>query len=74
MVGSLKKEGKLFMTQSCRLEDLKVHPTYQKIEFNGEEPLHSLGLLKTDKEWLWVKAIAKVPVEPGLVTNRGKKS
>jgi len=64
VVSSLKKNGKLIITclQGARSE----YPLYLETGVDVKEQLNSLGLLKTDKDWLWVKADATVPVEQEL--------
>ncbi len=62
--GSLKKEGQLVITL-LHGYDHAGWPMHLKIRFDGDELLKSLGLHKTDKKWLWVKA-ARMTVQQGL--------
>jgi 2-polyprenyl-3-methyl-5-hydroxy-6-metoxy-1,4-benzoquinol methylase len=68
MAISLKKQGRLIITNLQCSGDTEVHPMHFKAEFNTEKFLESLGLVKTGKKWLWVKAAARMPVEYNLKT------
>ena len=63
MAASLKNGGKLIVTNLQALEDFDLHPMHMRLEFDAEELLKSLGLNRTDKDWLWVKTEARKPVE-----------
>lgn len=63
--GSLKDKGKLVIT-GLRGYVADTHPMHQKIEFDSEKLLESLGLRKIREDWLWekittVKLIHQVP-------------
>jgi len=70
MASSLRKGGKLIITQLQGLEDVGVHPMHFKMKFNAEELLKSLGLSKTDRKWLWVKDADKIPLSKVIKANR----
>jgi 2-polyprenyl-3-methyl-5-hydroxy-6-metoxy-1,4-benzoquinol methylase len=59
----LKKRGRLIITKLQRMRDFEEHPMHLKIEFNPEELLKSFGMVKTDKEWLWVKDTTGIQVD-----------
>ena len=65
IANSLRKGGKLIITDLHGWE----HPGYPmdfKIEIDTEGLLESFGLVKTNKDWLWVKTDGEVPVEREL--------
>ena len=69
IASSLKKNGKLIIT--CLHGSKSEYPAYLETGVDVEELLNSLGLMQTDKEWLWVKATAEVPVEQELAIRSG---
>lgn len=54
LVSRLEDRGKLIIT-NLNAPVLKNHPMHIRMNFNGEEYLNSLGLVKDKKSWLWIK-------------------
>lgn len=59
MAISIKKQGRLIIT-NLQAHGSEDYPMHFKITLNVEELLKSLGMTKTDKKWLWVKAAKEI--------------
>jgi SAM-dependent methyltransferase len=53
----LKPNGKLVITALNCPGETEDNPMHLKMEFDAEELLNSLGIFKTDWDWLWMKKV-----------------
>ena len=52
----LRGGGKLIISALDCPGETEHNPMHLKMEFDAEELLNSLGIFKTDVEWLWVRS------------------
>ena len=71
IAGSLNKEDKLIITCLHGWEH-ESYPMHLEMGFDAEELLNSCGLLKIDKEWLWMKARGEVPIEQDWTKDKDR--
>ena len=59
LAGCLENNGKLIIT-NLNVSTSEKYPMHLEMKFDSEKYLNSLGLLKTNEPWLWVKSANRV--------------